>query len=109
MATDGSLLGAAGKWRACVWKDGAARAWQCAVSFHCLVEERKDCEELKSQPKEEWNFVDQTREETKHRTKWCAGTSRYRCMRCVRSSKHMKMKGNCTGPPYLAKDFGKMV
>ena len=25
---------------------------QCAASFHCLVEERKDCEELKPQPKE---------------------------------------------------------
>ena len=45
---------------------------QYAASFHCLVEEWKDCEELKPKPKEKWIFVDKKREETKHRTEWCA-------------------------------------
>ena len=39
-------------------------ALQHAAIFHCLVEEWKDCEELKPQPKEKWNFVDNQREET---------------------------------------------
>ena len=39
-----------------------------AASFHCLVEEWKDCEELKPKPREKWVFVDRKREETKHRT-----------------------------------------
>ena len=33
-------------------------ALQHAASFHCLVEECKDCEELKPKPKEKWIFVD---------------------------------------------------
>ena len=32
---------------------------QYTASFHCLVEEWKDCEEIKPQPKETWTFVDQ--------------------------------------------------
>ena len=32
-------------------------AMQYAASFHCLVEEWKDCEELKPKPKEKWLFV----------------------------------------------------
>ena len=59
-------------------------ALQYAASFHCLVEQWKDCEELKAKPKEVWNFVDQEREETKHRTEWCAAANKYRCMRCGR-------------------------
>ena len=68
-------------------------ALQCAASFHCVVEQWKDCEELKPKPKEKWTFVDKKREETKHRTEWCAEADRYRCMRCGRGSKHMKMPG----------------
>ena len=34
-------------------------ALQYAASFHCFVEEWKDCEDLKRKPKEKWNFVDQ--------------------------------------------------
>ena len=30
---------------------------QYAASFHCLVEEWKDCEELRPKPTEKWNFV----------------------------------------------------
>ena len=33
-------------------------AMQYAASFHCLVEQWKDCEELKPKPKEKWIFVD---------------------------------------------------
>ena len=47
-------------------------ALQYAASSHCLMEEWKDCGELKPKPKEKWTFVDQKREETKHRTDWCA-------------------------------------
>ena len=81
---------------------------QYAASFHFLVEKWKDCEELKPQPKEKWIFVDKKRESTKHRTEWCATASKYRCMRCGRESKYMKMEGTCTEPKYLAKNFGKM-
>ena len=54
-----------------------------------------------------------TRENTEHRTewcaeaKWCAEAEEYRCMRCGRGSKFMKMPGKCTGPKYLSEFFGK--
>ena len=62
---------------------------------------------IKLKPKEKWTFVDQKREETKHRTEWCAEASKYRCMRCGRGSKCMKMPGKCTVPKYLSKKLGK--
>ena len=71
-------------------------ALQCAASFHCLVEEWKDCEELKTKPKEEWIFVDKKTEDTKHRTGWCAEANEYRSVRCGRGSKYMKMQGQYT-------------
>ena len=83
-------------------------ALHCAASFHCLVERWKDCEELQPKQKEKLIFVDQKREETKHRTEWCAEADRYRCMRCGRGGKHMKMPGKCTGPKFLSKKFEKM-
>ena len=83
-------------------------ALQHAASFHCLVEEWKDCDELKTKPKEKLTVVDQKREETKHRTEWCAEANKYRCLRCGRGSKYMKMKGKCTGPVCLSENFGKM-
>ena len=55
-------------------------ALQYAASFHCIVEQWNDCEELKPKPKEMWIFVDKQSEETKHRTEWCAETDTYRCM-----------------------------
>ena len=61
-------------------------AKQYAASFQCLVEEWKDCEELKPKTKAKWTCVDQN-EETKHRTEWCAEADRYRCMRSARRSK----------------------
>ena len=33
-------------------------ALQHAASIHCLVEGWKDCEELRSKPKEQWVFVE---------------------------------------------------
>ena len=66
-------------------------ALQYAASFHCLVEEWKDCEELKPKPKEKWTCMDQKREEMKHQTEWCAQVNKYRCTGCGRSSKYMKM------------------
>ena len=80
-------------------------ALQYAASFHCLVEEWNDCEELKPQPNEKWIYVDKKRKDAKHRTEWCA--SKYRCMRCGRGSKHMKMQGKSTGPKCLSKDSGR--
>ena len=83
-------------------------ALQYAASFHCcLVEEWKDCEELKPKAKEKWRFVDKRSEEKKHRMEWCAEADRYRCMRCGRGSKYMKMPGRCTGPKFLSKSLGK--
>ena len=79
---------------------------QYAASFHCLVKEWTDCEELKPKPREKWIFVNQKKEETRHRTEWCAETNKYRCMRCGRGSKYMKMPGKCTGPKYLEKNLG---
>ena len=54
-------------------------ALQYAANFHSMVEEWKDCEELRPMmPKEKWMFVDKKSEETKHRTEWCADADRYR-------------------------------
>ena len=75
-----------------------------AASFHCLVEERKDCEELKPTPKEKWTFVDQKGEARKHRTEWCAAAIKYRCLRCGRSSTNLKIQGKCEGPKWLQED-----
>ena len=80
-------------------------ALEYATSFQ--VEGWKDCEELKPKPKEKWTFVDQKREKTKHRTEWCVEADKYRCMRCGRGSKYMKMRGRCTGPQLLSKSVGK--
>ena len=82
-------------------------ALQHAASFHCLVEEWKDCDELKTKPEEKLTLVDQKREETKHRTEWCAEANKYRCLRCGRGMKCMKMPGKCTGPKYLSENLGK--
>ena len=79
-------------------------ALQYAASFHCSVEEWKDCEELKPKPKEKWAFVDKKSDESKHRTERCAEANKYRCMRCGRISKYMKMPVKCKGPKILSKN-----
>ena len=40
----------------------------------------------------------------KHRTKWCAAASKYRCTRCGRSRIKMKMREKCEDPRRLVKD-----
>ena len=47
------------------------------------MEEWKDCEELKSHPKEKWIFADKNNEVTKHQTEWRATAGKYRCMQHV--------------------------
>ena len=79
-------------------------ALQYAASFHCLVEEWKDCEELEPKPKEKWNFANKKGEAPKHHTEWCATAHKYRCVRCGGSSKDMKMQGQCVGPKWLTED-----
>ena len=54
-------------------------------------------------PKENWIFVDQKREETKHRTEWCAEANKYRCMRCGRGSQEIGQDKILVG------NFWKMV
>ena len=76
-------------------------------AFTVWVEEWKDCEELKLEPKEKLIFVGEKSEETKHRTERCAEAMKYRCMRCGRGSKYMEIKGKCTGPKYLSENFGR--
>ena len=82
-------------------------ASQYAASFSCLVEQWKDCEELRPKPKEKKVFVEKKSENTMHQTEWCADANWYRCMRCGRGSKHMKMPGKCTGPKFLSKSLDK--
>ena len=48
-----------------------------------------------------------TRKERKQCIDRNAAASKYRCMRCGRSSKYMKMQGQCAGPKYLSKNLGK--
>ena len=91
-------------------KDNAAGARRgvcslavCGQFFHCLVEEVKDCEELKPKPKEKWVFVDKKMEETQHRTEWCVDANKYRCGRGS-----MKTPGKCAGSKYLSENLGKM-
>ena len=82
-------------------------ALQYAASFHCLVEDWKGCEELTPKPMEKWVFVEKKSEQTMHQTEWCAEAKEYRCMRCGRGSKYMKMPGRCTGPKFLSKSLAK--
>ena len=82
-------------------------ALQYAASFQCLVEEWKDCEELKPKPKGKWLFVDKKSEDTKHRTEWCAETNKYRCMQVSmhevwKKKETLKMPGKCAGPKFLS-------
>ena len=42
-------------------REEVCAALRYAASLRCVVEERKDCEELKLQPKERWTFLDKKR------------------------------------------------
>ena len=50
------------------------------------------------------SFVD-TKNDKKHCTKWCAATSKYRCMRCGRSCNNTKTPGKRDGPMWMGKEF----
>ena len=82
-------------------------AMQFPASFHCLVEQWNDCEELKPKPKEKWIFVDKKSEETKHQTEWCAEADRHRCMKMWRRKQIHGDAKKCTGPKFLSKSLGK--
>ena len=90
-------------------RDEVYAALQYTASFHCLAEEWHGCEELKPTPNEKWNFVERKVEAKKHRMVWCAAGSQFRCMRCGRSSKHMKMPGKCEGPRWSGKNSDHML
>ena len=75
---------------------------QYAASFHCLVEERKDCEELKPKPKEKWIFVDQKKEGRNIERSGARKPTSIGALRVGKSSKYMKMSGTCTGPTFLS-------
>ena len=49
-----------------MWDEGfyGAGKGEHATSFHCLVGEWKDCEELKPLPKEKFMFVDKNRKQS---------------------------------------------
>ena len=82
-------------------------ALQDAASFHCLVGEGKDCEELEPKPKERRMFVDMKSEETRHRTEWCVEANKYRCMSSGWSRKFLKMPWKCEGPKYVSENLKK--
>ena len=73
------------------------------------MEEWKDCEELKPKPKEKWVSVDEKREETKHRTEWCADGNKYRCMRCVKRQQVHEDARDMHTTKILVGKFWKMV
>ena len=93
----------------------SVRSFAVCSQFSLLGGRMKDCEELKPKPKversgalmpqleEKWIFEDKKRDDTNHRTEWCATANKYRCMRCGRGSKFLKMQGKCAGPKWLIK------
>ena len=64
-------------------REEVCAALQYAASFHFLLEEWKDCEELKPKPTEKLGFRGS---EKKRGTEWCAETNKNRCMRCGKSA-----------------------
>ena len=100
MLDEGFLAEARGKAVQQERKDVYA-ALQSAASIHCFVEQWKGCEQLKPKSREKWIFVDKKSEETKHRREWCAEADRYRCVRCGRGSKYLKMQGQCAEPKFV--------
>ena len=74
---------------------GSVRSFAICSQLPLFSGEWKDCEELRPKPKENWSFVDKRREGMKQRTVWRAEANQYRCMRCGKGSKYMKMPGSC--------------
>ena len=61
-------------------------AVQYAASFHCSAKRKVDVRGPEKRGNETSNGM----------------VCRYRCMRCGKSSKHMKMPGKCAGPNFLS-------
>ena len=81
---------------------------QHAASFYCSVEEWKDCEEAQAKAKRKMDFCEQEKRGNEASDGMvCAEANKFRCMRCGRGSKYMKVPGTCTGVKYLSVDFGK--
>ena len=87
------------------WRILAKRASRRALVS--VVDESLLNRRMEAKTEREVDFFDQKREETKHRTEWCAEANRYRCMRCGRGSKYMKMSWTCKGPKFFSKKHGK--
>ena len=81
-------------------RDEVCAALQYADSFHCLVEDVKDCEELRSKRKEKLVFGNRRGQAKKHRTEWCVAAKRMPAHECGRSSNNMKIQGTCDGPKW---------
>ena len=77
-------------------------ALQNAAGFHCLVDERKDREELKPKPKEKWTFVNKKRD-AKVASEWCEQT-RIGVGDVQEAVKYTKRQEKGEGPKWLRED-----
>ena len=82
-------------------------ALQYAASFHCLVEEWKDCDELKPKPKEKWNFVVEERQEARHQTEWFVEADKYRSHEIWKRQHMDENEQNMHMAKVLDKNWGK--
>ena len=87
-------------------KEKRCAAVQFAASFHCLLEQRTNCEELRPSRKTVLFFMEKRSESMKHRAEWYAEADRYRCMRCGRGE-YMKTREKCAGLTFLTKSWAK--
>ena len=83
-------------------------ALQYGASFHCLVEEWKDYDELKLKPKEKLTVVGpEKRAKRNTERSGVLRPTKYRCLRCERGIKYMKHQRTMHGPTCLSKFLGK--
>ena len=64
-------------------------ALQYAASFHCVVEQWKDCEELKRKLKEKWIFVDRKKGNEASNRVGVRKQKRYRCVQMHEDARKM--------------------
>ena len=77
-------------------------ALQYAASFHCLVEEWKDCEEFETKARRKVDLHESEKGGTKHQTEWwCVAANKYRCVQFGKCITNMKEQGKRTGPKWL--------
>ena len=83
-------------------------ALQHAASFHCSVEQWKDCDELKPKPKEKWFFVEKNKGDKASNGMVCG--SRQVSVHEMRKRKHIHEDAKkMHRSEILVKKFGKMV